>query len=156
MKRSLKTMLISGIASLLTATILFVSGGSSIIITILGGAGICIIPGSIHLNNIAQNELRKKQIKQFLQEINYSQNSDKFICRDKQSELYGKEIYLDNNKKYEFENEKTTQLTEEIKIEHDLIYELITTPAVSQEENINRLVRKRKKEPINKLNQNNI
>ena len=132
MKKKLKIILMTGIASVLTATIIFISGGGVVIATLLGGTGILTIPSAMYLNEKRNN----KNNTHYLEQLENIQSNNQVINQDK-------EIYLLNTTKIE---SKSRQSIAPIKQYDDnlILQKLITIDALSQKENV--LVRTRKKE----------
>ena len=120
MKRTLKARIIKKTASILTATIIFASGGYTAIANMFG----------LQKNN------NKNQI---VEEINHSKTISN-------SETTNKTIESEETK-YQYKYNLSEENYSMIKFE--------TTEAISQDENINRLIRKRKKETQEKLTFNN-
>ena len=132
MKKDLKVILMTGIASVLTATIIFISGGGVVIATLLGGTGILTIPSAMYLNEKRNN----KNNTHYLEQLENIQGNNQVINNDK-------EIYLLSTTKIE---SKSRQSIAPIKQYDDnlMVQKLITIDALSQKENV--LVRTRKKE----------
>ncbi len=132
MKKNLKVILMTGIISVLTATIIFISGGGVAIATLLGGTGFLTIPSVIQLNDKKYN----KNHTHYTEQTENIQNNNQIINKDK-------ETYVLAPSKLEI---KTRQSIAPIKQydENLSIQKLITIDAFSQKENI--LVRTRKKE----------
>lgn len=124
-----KTMLISVIASLITAIIIYISGGQIVIASLLGGVGIFTIPGILNLKNPHKNNTI------YIQEENQLDYLDEILDEPK-----------------EIDEKNDTMVIAPIKQYNDqLIPELITIDALTQKENV--LVRIRKKETEEKLKQ---
>jgi len=142
MKKDLKTILITALASTLTAVIIFVSGGGVVIATLLGGAGIIAIPSLMHLNNMKHTQKQTSFIEQ--------RDSVENISKENDLDLQNAQVYIINQQETE-----TKQSIPPIKQYDDnlLIQRLITTDALSQQEDI--LVRIRKKETEERLKENN-
>mgnify|MGYP003299067975 CR=1 FL=1 len=90
MKKDLKVILMTGIASVLTATIIFISGGGVVIATLLGGTGILTIPSAMYLNDKRNN----KNNTHYLEQLENIQSNNQVINQDK-------EIYLLSTTKIE-------------------------------------------------------
>ena len=139
MKNKLNKKIISAIALLLTAGVIQISGGSIILVAILGGFGFSLLPRMFQLNNI-QNEktnytVTTKNEEHSNDSLNYTLNNQEFSLNE--TNFYYNCIDFDNNK-IVVVNEKNRN------DEHiSLIQEIETTPALTQQENINRLVRKK-------------
>ena len=80
----------TGIASVLTATIIFISGGGVVIATLLGGTGILTIPSAMYLNDKRNN----KNNTHYLEQLENIQSNNQVINQDK-------EIYLLSTTKIE-------------------------------------------------------
>lgn len=119
-----KTILISGIASLMTAIIICISGGQILIASLLGGLGICTIPRILNLNKTQKDNEIYIQEEKHLENLNEISEDTK-----KNSDI----IVIEPIKQYN----------------DQIIPELITIDALTQKENI--LVRIRKKETEEKL-----
>ena len=141
MKKDLKVILMSAIASITTATIIFVSGGGVVIATLLGGAGILTIPSIVHLNDKRNNKNNTYSIV----ETDEIQNDIQVINVDE-------EVYELNSKKTDSESKQSIA---PIKRYDDklIVQELITIDALTQKESV--LVRTRKKEKEEKFKENN-
>ena len=120
-----KTMLISVIASLMTTAIIYISGGQIVITSLLGGLGICTIPGIIHLKKSHKNN------------IVYIQEENRLECLN--------EIIDDNKEK----TNNRVVIAPIKQYQEEIIPELITIDALTEKENV--LVRIRKKETEDKL-----
>ena len=131
MKKDLKVILMSGIASVVTATIIFISGGGIVIATLLGGTGFLTIPNFINQKNKRNN----KNNTSYIYQIDDVKNSKQTI----------EELDLQTKEK---------QSITPIKQYDDLmVQELITIDALTQKEKV--LVRTRKKETEEKFKENN-
>ena len=132
MKKDLKVILMTGITSVLTATIIFISGGGVVIATLLGGTGILTIPSVMYLNDKRNN----KNNTHYLEQTENIKSNNQVINNDKK-------IYLLSTTKVE---SKSIQSIAPIKQYDDnlILQKLITIDALSQKENV--LVRTRKKE----------
>lgn len=134
----------TGIASVITATIIFVSGGGVVFATLLGGAGILAIPNFVHLNDKRDNKNNTFYISQ----------TDEI-----KSNVDIKEINIQNDQVYILNTEKTKQEAIQsiapIKQYDDnlMVQKLITIDALSQKEKV--LVRVRKKETEENLKEIN-
>ena len=146
MKKNLKTILISGIASTLTAVIIFVSGGSTVLVALLGGAGIIAIPSFMHLNSIKNN----KNNTSYIEQTDSIQNLSDIIIEDNELNQNDQVYVLASQEK----DTQTRQSIPPIKQYDDnpMIQELITIDALSQKEDI--LVRIRKKETEERFKEN--
>ena len=132
MKKDLKVILMSGIASIATATIIFISGGGIVIATLLGGTGFLTIPNFINQKNKRNNKNNTsyiyqiddiKNTKQTIEELDLQTKEKQSITPIKQ---YGDDL---------------------------MVQELITIDALTQKENVS--VRIRKKETEEKFKENN-
>ena len=142
MKKNLKVMLISGIASVLTATVIFVSGGSTLIVALLGGAGAFTIPGVIHLNSM---ENKSKSNHPYAEQTDYIPNALEIL------NLSEEPVSVINLSETDTQNRVVIAPIKQYDDakEQSIITELITTDALSQQENI--LVKRRKKETEEKV-----
>ena len=120
MRRTLKTRIIKRTASVLTATIIFASGGLTLVVNMFG----------LSKNN------NKNQIGEKINDSKTISNSESINETTESKET-----------KYQYKYKKTE--------ENQFIIKLETTEAINQEENINRLIRKRRKETQEKLPINN-
>ena len=137
-----KTMIISGIASVLTATIIYVSGGQVLVAAILGGAS--FIPGAIYLKSTEKNIIQ-------IEEETILNNSSEILVNTYETDLDKQQVDMIINDKTENNNKVAIA---PIKRYDDVeIPELITIDAFTQKEN--NLVRIRKKETEEKLRQHN-
>ena len=138
MKKDLKVILMTGIASLVTAVIIFISGGGVVIATLLGGTGILTIPNLIHLNDKRNN----KNNTNYIEQPNDIQSNTQVI-NNNELNLQNEEIYVLSSQKKDSESKQSIapikQYDDDI-----MIQKLITIDALSQKENV--LVRIRKKE----------
>lgn len=123
-----KTILMTTIASLTTAIMIYISGGQIVIASLLGGLGICAIPGIIHLNNSQKNNTT------YIQEENNLEHLEEILDDTKEKENNDR-VVIAPIKQY---NEQ-------------LLPELITIDALTQKESV--LVRIRKKETEEKIKQ---
>lgn len=131
MKKDLKVILMTGIASIATATIIFISGGGIVIATLLGGTGFLTIPNFINQKNKRNN----KNNTSYIYQIDDIKNTKQTI----------EELDLQTKEK---------QSITPIKQYDDLmVQELITIDALTQKEKV--LVRTRKKETEEKFKENN-
>lgn len=132
MKKDLKVILMTGIASVLTATIIFISGGGVVIATLLGGTGILTIPSAMYLNEKRNN----KNNTHYIEQLDNIQSNNQVINQNK-------EIHLLSTTKV---GTKFRQSIAPIKQYDDnfVVQKLITVDALSQKESV--LVRTRKKE----------
>lgn len=142
MKNKINKKIISTISLLLTVVVLYISGGVMFLVSILGVTGIYLLPGFINKN------------KRNLQKSNYTISiiNDKNTCNtlNEQKNTIIVPSLCNNNE--ELNNYNKEIINEENKSEYiDLMQEIQTTPQLTQQENIKRLVRKRKKETINKF-----
>ena len=120
-----KAMIMSGIASVLAAVIIYVSGGQVIFAALLGGAGLCTIPSIIYIKETEKN------ITQIEEKIIIEKSSE--ISKIKTNEL----VKISPIKQYD----------------DIVIPELITIDALTQKEK--NLVRTRKKETEEIIKQQN-
>ena len=128
MKKDLKVILMTGMASVLTATVIFISGGGVVVATLLGGTGILTIPRVIHLNDKRNN----KNDTHYIEQIENIQSNNLVINKDK-------EIYVLSTIKSRRSIAPIRQYDDNL-----MVQKLIIIDALSQKENI--LVRTRKKE----------
>ena len=135
-----KTILISTIASLITAIIIYISGGQFIIASLLGGVGICTVPGILHLKNLQKNNII------YTQKENHSEYFDKIL--DVPKEIDEKVKQINKNTR---ENRERVIIAPIKQYNDKLLPQLITIDALTQKENI--LVRIRKKETEEKIKQ---
>lgn len=120
-----KAMIMSGIASVLAAVIIYVSGGQVIFAALLGGAGLCTIPSAIYIKET---------------EKNITQIEEKIIL-EKSSEIS------------KINTNEVVKISPIKQYDDIVIPELITIDALTQKEK--NLVRTRKKETEEILKQQN-
>ena len=133
-----KAMIISGIASVLTAVIIYVSGGQILVATLIGGTS--LIPGAIYLKGT------KKNVTQIDRE-NLLDNSSEMLGNSEEKKLDEQKVYVVTNDKEE--NNDRVVIAPIKQYDKSLLPELITIDAFTQKEN--NLVRIRKKETEDKL-----
>ena len=135
-------MIISGIASVLTAVIIYVSGGQVLVAALIGGTS--LIPGAIYLKNTEKNITQ-------IEEENLFENTSEILGNIEGTELYDQQVYTISSDKTEI-NDRVAIAP--IKRYDDMVMpELITIDALTQKEN--NLVRIRKKETEEHLKQRN-
>ena len=141
MKKDLKVILMSGIASVVTATIIFISGGGVVIATLLGGTGILTIPSLMHQKDKRNN----KKDTSYIEQIDEIQSNTQVINTDE-------EIYVLSSQKTDSESKQSIAPIKQYD-DNLIIQELITIDALTQKENV--LVRIRKKETEENFKENN-
>ena len=138
MKKNIKQRIIKGTSSVLAATIILISGGYQTITKILG----------IEKNNqrdILSNNQRTNTFK-ILEQTKKQENEHEIKLNINQIITEENTNIKQENKKYQY------QYSDINSQEKDILYNLETTEPTSQEENINRLIRKRKKETKENIN----
>ena len=141
MKKDLKVILMSGIASVVTATIIFISGGGVVIATLLGGTGILTIPSLMHQKDKRNN----KKATSYIEQIDEIQSNTQVINTDE-------EIYVLSSQKTDSESKQSIAPIKQYD-DNLIIHELITIDALTQKEN--GLIRIRKKETEENFKENN-
>ena len=136
-----KAMVISGIAAVLTAVIIYVSGGQVLVAALLGGAS--FIPGAIYLKGTEKNITQ-------IEGENLLDNCSKILGNTEEIDITEHQVYVVTNDKTET-NDRVEIAP--IKQYDDIMPELITIDALTQKEN--NLVRIRKKETKENLKQRN-
>jgi len=136
-----KAMIASGIASVLTAVIIYVSGGQVLVAALIGGAS--FIPGAIYLKGTEKNITQ-------IEGENLLDNCSKILGNTEEIDLDEQQFYVATNDKTE--NNELVGIAP-IKQYDDIIPELITIDALTQKEN--NLVRIRKKATEENLKQRN-
>ena len=131
MKKDLKVILMSGIASVVTATIIFISGGGIVIATLLGGTGFLTIPNFINQKNKRNN----KNNTSYVYQIDNIENTKQTI------------------EKLDLQTKEKQSITPIKQYDDLMVQELITIDALTQKESV--LVRIRKKETEEKFKENN-
>lgn len=137
-----KAMIISGIASVLTAVIIYVSGGQVLVAALIGGAS--FIPGAIYLKESEKNITQ-------IEEENILVNSSKILGNTEETELDEQQVYVVINAKTE--DNARVAIAPITQYDEPLLPELITIDAFTQKEN--NLIRVRKKETKENLKQRN-
>ena len=140
-----KTMIMSSLAAILTAVIIYVSGGQVLIATLLGSAGIFTIPGAIYLKG------KEKNTKTHIKEENSLKNYSQIFNNNQTPESSKEQIYIVNSDKKDNNDRATIAPIKQY--DESIIPELITIDALSQKKSV--LVRIRKKETKENLNQLN-
>lgn len=136
-----KAMIASGIASVLTAVIIYVSGGQVLVAALIGGAS--FIPGAIYLKGTEKNITQ-------IEGENLLDNCSKILGNTEEIDLDEQQFYVATNDKTE--NNELVGIAP-IKQYDDIMPELITIDALTQKEN--NLVRIRKKATEENLKQRN-
>ena len=137
-----KAMIISGIASVLTAVIIYVSGGQVLVAALIGGTS--LIPGAIYLKGTEKNVTQ-------IDRENLLDNSSEILGNIEETELDEQQVYVVTNDKTE--NSDRVVIAPIKQYNESLLPELITIDAFTQKEN--NLVRIRKKETEENLRQRN-
>ena len=137
-----KAMIISGIASVLTAVIIYVSGGQVLVAALIGGTS--LIPGAIYLKGTEKNITH-------IDGENLLDNSYEMLGNIEETELDEQQVYVVTNDKTE--NNDRVVIAPIKQYNESLLPELITIDAFTQKEN--NLVRIRKKETEENLRQRN-
>ena len=138
MKNNIKHKMIKGTASVLATTIILISGGYQNILNILGiekdnQKNDSSISPKTNIFKISEQTKNKETV----HEIKLNTNQ---IITVKNTNI------KQQNKRYQY------QYSDINSQEKYFLYELKTTEPITQEENINRLIRKRKKETKEKIN----